>query len=489
MYEVIRIIRLIFENFILIYAIAIITAYIILSFISAFVLRGYLKKNSYVDYETILSSPFAPTVSLIAPAFNESATIIENIRALMSVYYHDYEVIIVNDGSTDDSMEKMIKAYELEVVNFAVHYYIESKEIKNIYKSKNKSFENLIVIDKINGGKADALNAGINISNKDFFVAIDVDSLIESDALLKMVKPFLEEKKKRIIAVGGVIRVANSCIVHGGRVVQVRLPKKLLARFQALEYTRAFLMGRMAWSEMNGLLLISGALGMFDKEIVIKCGGYLTTTVGEDMELVVRMRRYMTENNLKYKVKYIPDPLCFTEVPESVKSFERQRNRWTRGAIDTLFVHRKLFFNPRYGIMGMIGYPFWFFFEWLAPIIEFIGIIYFITIALWGLPNWSFIFLLLAFVYSFAIIFSISAVLYEERSFHRYEHKSDIFKFFFTAWIEAFIYHPLIVWAALRGNYDYFIMRKKAWGKFERKGFTHDDKKKKYRKLKKEKSE
>jgi len=256
MYDIIKIIRLVFENFILVYAIAIISAYVILSIISAFVLRAYLKKNSYVDYDSILSSPFAPTVSLIAPAYNESPTIIENVRALMSVYYHDFEVIVVNDGSTDNTLEKLIKEYELEKVNFAVNYYIECEEIRNIYKSKNKSFENLIIVDKVNGGKADALNAGINVSNKVFFVAIDVDSLIESDALLKLVKPFLDEKKKRIIAVGGVIRVANSCVVHGGRVVRVRLPRNLLARFQALEYTRAFLMGRMAWSRLNGLLLI-----------------------------------------------------------------------------------------------------------------------------------------------------------------------------------------------------------------------------------------
>jgi cellulose synthase/poly-beta-1,6-N-acetylglucosamine synthase-like glycosyltransferase len=466
------------EKFILYYAICILSFYIILAGISVFVLRKYLRRRRFVDYNLILSSPFAPSISIIAPAYNESITIEENIRALLSLFYHNFEVIVVNDGSTDNSMEKLIKTYELIPVDFAVNYKIKTQEIKCIYKSQNKSFSNLIVVDKKNGGKADALNAGVNIAKNDYVVSVDADSILASDALLKLAKPILEEKKKKVIAAGGVVRIANSCQIEGGQILKVNVPRKLLPRFQVIEYTRSFLMGRMAWSQLNGLLIISGALGVFDKKILIKCGGYLITTVGEDMELVVRMRMYLVEQKQKYKVVYIPDPLCWTEVPANLVQLGRQRNRWIRGTIDTLKLHRKLFFNPRYGIMGMLSYPYWFFFEWLAPILEFFGILYFIIIALLGIPNWSFFFIMLGFVYFFAVSFSTYAILYEELTFHQYEKKSDLFKLFITAWIEPFIYHPLILCWSIKANFDYFILKKTGWGYLKKKGFVEDNKRK-----------
>lgn len=191
-------------------------------------------------------------------------------------------------------------------------------------------------------------------------LCIDVDCIVQEDALLKLAKPYLEEKYQ-VIATGGVVRIANSCKVEDGKLVEVNMPKNLWPRFQVLEYIRAFLMGRMAWSRLNGLLIISGAMGLFDKNIVIKVGGYDDSTVGEDMELVVRMRRYMYEQDRRFKVVYIPDPLCWTEAPGDLQILGRQRNRWTRGTIETLWMHKDLFFNPRYGILGMLSYPYWFF--------------------------------------------------------------------------------------------------------------------------------
>ncbi len=472
-------IRILFERFILIYAICIALFYIFLAIVSIFVLRSYLRKNSFVNYEVILSSPFAPSISIIAPAYNEEKTIVENIRALLSLFYHDFEVIIVNDGSADATLKKAIEAYDLELVDFAVNYKIPTQEVRGVYKSRNSSFSNLIVIDKENGGKADALNSGINVSNNDYFVSIDVDSIISSDALLKLAKPFMEEKKRRIIATGGVIRIANSCVINGGQLDMIRLPKQFLARFQVLEYTRAFLMGRMAWSRLNGLLLISGALGLFDKEVAIKCGGYYAPTVGEDMELVVRMRRFMSEEDKKYKVAYVPDPLCWTEVPTTLKVLGRQRNRWIRGTIDTLRIHKRLFFNPKYGLMGMLSYPYWFFFEWLAPLVETVGLFYFLLIALFGAPNWPFFFILLGFVYFYGVTYSTYAILYEELTFHKYERKWDVLRLFVYAWLEPLIFHPLILFWAIRGNFDYFVAGKKGWGKMERRGFEKKKKKKK----------
>ncbi|MBE0649074.1 MAG: glycosyltransferase family 2 protein [Bacteroidales bacterium] len=447
-------------------------SYGLLSVISAFYLRRYMKRQSYTDYNQIISSPFAPSISMIAPAFNEEISIVENIRSLMSLFYHDFEVIIVNDGSKDTTLETVIKAYDLEPVDFAVPNYLPSKKIRNVYKSRNRSFRNLMVVDKENGGKADALNAGINVSTKNYFIAIDVDSVIESDSLLRLAKPFLEEKDNRVIAVGGSIRVANSCILEDGQIKAVKVPRNFWARFQVIEYTRAFLMGRIAWSELDGLLIISGALGLFDKEIAIKCGGYYADTVGEDMELVVRMRRYMSEKRQPYRVRSIPDSLCWTEVPGSARILGRQRNRWTRGMIETLFSHKRVFFNPRYGAMGLLGYPYFFFFEWLAPLVEFFGLLYFILIAILGDPNWEFFFLLLAFVYMFAILFSTFAILFEQKTFNRYKRNRQMFSLLLSAILEPLIFHPLTVWWGLKGNFDYFILQKKAWGKMTRVGFA-----------------
>jgi poly-beta-1,6-N-acetyl-D-glucosamine synthase len=217
-------------------------------------------------------------------------------------------------------------------------------------------------------------------------------------------------------------------------------------------------------------------LGMFDKEIVIKCGGYSTATVGEDMELVVRMRRYMSEQKQKYAVVYIPDPLVWTEVPSTMKNLGRQRNRWARGTIETLVKHRSLFFNPTYGILGALSYPYWMFFEWFAPIIEFIGFVYFIVLAIFGQPNWSFFFLLLAFVYTFAISMSTWAILFEEMTFHRYKQKREIFKLVLTGLLEPIFFHPLTVYWSVRGNIDY-MRGVRTWGKMEREGFKNHSKK------------
>ncbi|NTW32169.1 MAG: glycosyltransferase family 2 protein [Bacteroidetes bacterium] len=471
MYEIVKIFKYVIENGIFVYSILIFSAYFIMSVISAFEIYRYMKKNSFIDYSTIISSPLSPSISIIAPAYNEGKTIIENIRSLLSIHYNNFEVIIINDGSKDDSMEKIITHYELEKINVPYNSFIETKPVRGIYKSKNKAYNKLVVIDKENGGKSDSLNAGINLCDKKYFAAVDVDCILEEDALLKMIKPFLEEPECRVIAAGGVIRIANSCKIEGGKIIEVNLSKKFLPRIQVIEYSRAFLMGRMAWSRLNGLLLISGAFGVFDREIALKSGGYDCKTVGEDMELIVRMRRYMIEHKLKYKVVYIPDPLCWTEVPETLKVLSRQRNRWTRGTIETLFKHKKLFFNKKYGNLGMLGHPYWLFFEWLAPIIEFLGIFYFILIAVMGHPNWPFFIVLLLFVYLFAVSFSVWALLFEELTFRKYRRKRDVVRLILTSFLEPVLYHPLNVWFALRGNFHYFI-GKNLWGKMDRTGFT-----------------
>ena len=460
----------IINNVIFILTCIIFGSYLTLAIVSAITLRSYLRKNSYVDYNSIILAPLTPSISVIAPAHNEERTIVENIRALLSLHYNNFEVIIVNDGSTDETFKKMVEAYNLVRVDYYFDYKLPCERIRGVYKSQIKSLKMLTVIDKNNGGKSDALNAGINVSKKDLICCVDVDSIIESDALLKLVKPFMEASHKKVVATGGVVRIANSCVIADGQIKEIQLPKDFLSRMQVLEYTRAFLLARMAWGKLNGLLLISGALGLFDKEIVIKCGGYSTKTVGEDMELVVRMRRYMTDHKKPYQATYIPDPLLWTEVPSKHKLLSRQRNRWTRGTLETLIAHRKLFMNPKYGSLGMISYPYWLLLEWLAPILEFLGYMYFTYLLIFRSINWPFFLIFLAFVYTFSVMLSISAILFEEKTFHKYKNRKDVLNLLLIAFLEPFSYHLCTVWWALRGNIDY-IRGVRSWGKMDRIGF------------------
>lgn len=460
----------IFTYGLLLYSIILILFYLFIGIFSINETRQHLHRNNASDYKALAISSNAPGVSIVAPAYNESFTIIENVRSLLSIYYEKLEIIIINDGSKDDSMEKLISAYKLRKIPFFVNEQISTKTIRGIYKSTVPAFHKLIIIDKENGGKADALNAGVNIASNDLVVAIDVDCILEQDALLKIVKPFLDSSSVPVICSGGVIRIANSCEIENGRLVKVNLPKEFLPRMQTLEYIRAFLLGRMAWSRLNGLLIVSGAFGAFDKEILIKSGGYDTRTVGEDMELVVRMRRYMEERGLPYRVKYIPDPLCWTEGPSDYKILGRQRNRWMRGTVETLFAHRRMFLNPNYHLLGMVSYPYWFFFEFMAPLIEFSGFIIFALLAIFHLVNWSFFWTLLFFIISFGYLYSVFGILMETITYNQYKKRRDILRLLLTAFLEPFIFHPFVVWSSLKG-FIALYRQKKRWGEMTRKGF------------------
>ncbi len=456
---------------IFIYSTLLLLSYIAIAVFSISETQKYVHKNSFTDYRILASSVHAPSVTILAPAYNEGMTIVDNIRSLLSIYYVNLELIVINDGSKDDCLQKIIAAYELEKIDYFIDYKIKTKEVRGVYKSRNPIYHKLLVVDKVNGGKADALNVGLNISSSKYLISIDVDCILEQDAILKMIKPFLEETGEKVIASGGVVRIANSCIIEDGRLVKVKLASDYLPRMQILEYIRAFILGRMAWSRLNGLMIISGAFGAFDKEIAIKCGGYNHNTVGEDMELVVRMRRYMEERGEKYRVTYIPDPLCWTEAPNSFNILGRQRNRWTRGTIETLRLHKKMFFNPKYGLLGILNYPYWFFFEMCAPVIEFLGFICFFIFAAFGLLDWGFFFSYLLFIVSFGYLYSAFAILMEVITYNQYKRRTDILILMLTALTEPFYFHPFVVWSAIKGFIDY-IRKKKSWGEMTRQGFA-----------------
>ncbi len=469
----------ILNNIFFIYACLLFSLYLFNAIMSVFELRTYSNTNKFVDYKSMLSFEKLPTVSIIAPAFNEEKTIIENVKCLLCIQYPNYEIIVVNDGSKDNSLQKLIEYFDLVKVNRAYEANLISEPIKAIYQSRKSAYNHLVVIDKENGGKADALNAGINVSQNELFLAIDVDCIIEPDALLKMVKPFLDDNKHVVIASGGVIRIANSCEITDGKITKVSYPKNFWAKFEVIEYFRAFTLGRMAWSKLNGLLIISGAFGLFDRKRVVNVGGYDRNSVGEDLELVVKLRRYMHEvEKRKYRVAFIPDPLCWTEVPESFTILQRQRNRWTRGAIDTILKHKRMFLNPKYGLIGMLSFPSWVFFEWLAPIIEAIGLVYFIILLYFDLVNMHVFLTLLVFVLTFSMMYSMFAVFFEAYTYHKYKGVKYLAQSVLMIMLEMFIYQPLNMIFSLNGHLDfYFRKNKKNWGEMTRTGFNNKDKK------------
>ncbi len=432
----------------------------------------YRNKNSFGDLSKVMASPLAPSITIVAPAYNEGLTIVENIRSLLSLRYVNYEVMVVNDGSKDDTLEKMIAAYDLVKVEQEIDPNWRSKPIRGIYRSKQRSFSKLTVIDKENGGKSDALNTGMALSDSKFVGCIDVDCLLLPDALLHVVKSFYQRSGKRVIAVGGVIRVANSCVIQGGQLEEIRLPTSWLARFQLLEYTRSFILGRMAWGRIDSLLIISGAFGFFDREVAMAVGGYDTGTVGEDMEIVFRMRRFMHDHRLPYTVEYIPDSLCWTEVPEDLEILVNQRDRWARGNLETLNTHKDMFFNSKYGRLGLISYPYWFFYEWLAPLLEFFGFISIVLFYYLGILNWDFFIAISVTVYLFSVMFSFYAILWDVYSYNEYKKTKDILILMFCALVEPFTFHPIVVWAAIRGNYKKLFKIKSGWGSQIRKGFA-----------------
>lgn len=457
---------IIFNYFVLFYFLALNSIYLFLTVLSFFALRIHIKESLFnTQYKRLFHTSFYKPISVIVPAFNEEMTMNDNVKSFLHLRYPEYEIIIINDGSTDKTMEVLKNNYALKRSFRPIINHLPCKEIKGVYRSQD--FPNLIVVDKVNGGKADALNAGINVSRFPLVSAIDSDSILEFDVLTKLVNPFLNDPKT--IAVGGIVRVANGCTIRAGEVINIELSKHALPNYQIVEYLRAFLFGRVGWDMLDGLIIISGAFGVFLKSAVIQCGGYLQETVGEDMEIIVRMHRIMREKKIPYRITFVPEPVCWTEVPENLKILGRQRNRWQRGLIESLMAHRKMFFNPRYGIIGMLAVPFFFFFEMLGPVIEFTGYIVFILSLILRIVNFKFAVLFLCAAIMFGMILSVSSLVLEELTFRKYPKYSHIFKLFLYAVLENFWYRQINTWWRFMGIIDY-LRGKKSWGKMDRKG-------------------
>jgi len=440
--------------------------YLVLLVSSLLELRRHMLLITDESRHLLLSSTLSPTISILAPAFNEEATIETSLRALLALQYPNLEVIVISDGSKDRTVQVLIERFDLVPVKTIYEQRIKTKPVRTLYRSS--TYPALAVVDKENGGKADALNVGLSFARGELVCAMDADTLIEGDGLQRMVRPFLYATD--VVATGGTIRVVNGSEVKHGRVVRASVPTHLLAGIQVVEYLRAFLFGRLGWNRLGGNIIISGAFGLFQREAVVNSGGYLHDTVGEDMELVLRLKRLSYENGGPGKIAFVPDPVAWTEVPESAKVLGRQRDRWHRGLADVLWRHRGMMFNPRYGVTGLFVFPYYLFIELLAPVIEVIGLAVLILGLAFGMLDWKFAALFYLTAYGLGTALTAFTLLLENISFNRYETFRDRALLFWWALVENLGYRQLTVYWRLRGLWK-FVRGRKDWGVMERKGF------------------
>ncbi|HEY1103459.1 MAG TPA: glycosyltransferase [Burkholderiaceae bacterium] len=453
--------------FILCYFIALNGGYLTLNLVSIIALHRHAQEQLLHELPQAHSG-LEPAISILVPAYNEETTIAAALRSMLQLAYSEFEIIVINDGSRDGTLEVLRREFGLLPFPEAYRVQIPTQTIRGIYRSTQH--RNLRVIDKDNGGKADSLNAGINAARFPLFCGVDADSILQRDSLQRVVRPFLSEPD--MVATGGTIRVANGCDISGGFLSQVGLPRNPWALFQVVEYLRAFLFGRLGWSSLRAMLIISGAFGLFKTEVIIAVGGYRTATIGEDMELVVRLHHHLRDRGIPYKVAFVPDPVCWTEVPEDHRTLKNQRVRWQRGLSESLTSHWGLMFNRRGGPPGWIAFPFMVAFEWLGPVVELGGYV-FMAFAFWlGWISWDAFAIFLFLAIGLGILLSASGLLLEEMSFHVYPKWQHLAVLALFVVLENFGYRQLSAWWRLVGLYRWITQREGSWGTMKRKGVS-----------------
>jgi cellulose synthase/poly-beta-1,6-N-acetylglucosamine synthase-like glycosyltransferase len=441
--------------------------YLLLTVLAWFGMTGEVRARRHVALDEVFRSPLTPGISVLVPAFNEEAVIVESVRSLLGLRYPRHEVVVVSDGSTDNTIDVLNEAFDIAPVRKALRNGVSTAPVRGTYVSRRD--RRLVVVDKDNGGRSDALNVGLRAARHPYVCVIDADSLLEADALLKVSKPILDDPDV-LAATGGTIRIANNCRVDHGRVVQARVPTKALPTVQVLEYLRAFLVGRVGWSRMNALGIISGAFGLFHRSLVETVGGYSTETVGEDFELTLRLHRYLHERDEPYRIAFVSDPVCWTEVPDDLATLSRQRRRWQRGLWEGLRRHQRMFFNPHYGVVGLVVIPYFAIFEFLSPVFALFGLL--VTVLLWvlGVVSTSYILLFLAVSIGMGLLLTTAALSLEELAFRRYR-RGEMVRLLGYAVLENFGYHQLHdIWRTI--GYLDIARGKKGWGEQKRRGFA-----------------
>jgi cellulose synthase/poly-beta-1,6-N-acetylglucosamine synthase-like glycosyltransferase len=427
----------------------------------------HLRARRHSAVDEAFASPLTPPVSILLPAFNEEAGIVESVRSLLALRYPCFEIVVVDDGSTDGTLARLTDAFGLVTVRKALRTRVPSGAVHEVLASRRH--RELVVIRKENGGKADALNAGLNAARFPYVCALDADAVIEEDALIRVAKPVLDDPEL-VAAAGGIVRVANGCRIEHGRVTRVGLPRNRLATIQTVEYFRAFLVGRVAWSDLNALTIISGAFGIFRRTLVEAVGGYSRATVGEDIDLVLRLHRYLRDRGEPYRIAFVPDPVCWTEAPEDLRSLSAQRRRWQRGLAEAVWNHRRAVGNPRYGALGLIALPYLLLFELLGPVLALFGLP--ATLLAWwhGSVTVGFVAAFLLVSVLFGTLLSIAALALEEFSFRRHGSNREIARMICYAVVENLGYRQLNELWRLAAIAE-LVRGKRDWGVHRRRGF------------------
>jgi cellulose synthase/poly-beta-1,6-N-acetylglucosamine synthase-like glycosyltransferase len=456
---------------VLIYFVAINTAMLLLILLAAWEFAHHVRRIGVDGREEIVGSRLAPSVSVIVPMHNEEAGIVASVRSLLALRYPAFEVVVVDDGSTDGGFEALRNEFDLVDVPRELPSDVPTNVAADSVSVPRDVRLPLVVIRKPNSGRSDAVNHGINAATGDLVVFVDADSVLEPDSLLSATKPFTDHPTT-VVATGGVVLAANGCRIVAGRIVEVGMPRRWLPRIQVIEYLRAFYLGRTGWSRLRALLLISGAFGVFRRDVLVRVGGLDTTTIGEDFELVMRIHDTMRRGHEDYRVQFVAEPVCWTEVPERLGVLRKQRARWHRGLWETLWKYRRMVLNPRYGRLGTIAVPFYWAFELLAPLLELIGVVIVVAGLALGVVDATFAIWFMVLAYGYAVFVALASILIEELSFHRYPRWRDLGVVAAAAVVENLGYRQLTAWWRLEGWWASLTRREQVWGTMTRVGLA-----------------
>ena len=416
------------------------------------------------DLKNALENGYYLPVSIIVPAHNEGVTIEATVRSLLALDYRLYEIIVVDDGSTDDTAEVVRRQFRMHAISRPVQRRIPCQPDTAVYETRQWKVP-VTLVCKANGGKADALNMGINVANYPYFLCIDADSVLQHDSLEKIVRPVLEDS--RTVAVGGAVRPCNGATIENGRVTRYRMPKSLLASMQVLEYDRSFLASRILFDKFNGNIIISGAFGLFQKDLVVAVGGYDHNTMGEDMELVVKLHVFCRETGRPYRIRYAPDAACWTQAPEKLGDLCKQRRRWHIGLFQSMMKYRNILANPKYGAVGFISYCYFLFYELFSPYIEVLGLLTTLLALAFDLINVTFMLLFFGIYIIYTAILSLTAFLTRVHTVDMKLYPSDVIKAVGLCVVEVSCLRFILAWVRMTALVGYRKKRRN-WGQIER---------------------